>query len=96
MPDHRRVVGWSRSSPRPCMAPSRARAPLGRRGAPLRRAVSVFQGRGELRAKPPPGVRVVTGAKGLFGPYRTTGGWWVARAVPRAPGCSALPQRASH
>jgi hypothetical protein len=32
----------------------------------MRRAASVFQGRGELRDQPPPGARVVTGPKGLF------------------------------
>ncbi|CAG7597364.1 hypothetical protein SBRY_10074 [Actinacidiphila bryophytorum] len=55
----------------------RPHLPLAREGTP--------RGRGELRAQPPPGARVVTDPKGLFGPCRTTGRWWVARAVPRAP-----------
>ncbi|CAG7607947.1 hypothetical protein SBRY_11093 [Actinacidiphila bryophytorum] len=51
------------------------------------------QGRGELRDQPPPGARVVTDPKGLFGPCRTTGRWWVARAVPRAPETLAARHR---
>jgi hypothetical protein len=59
----------------------------------MRRAASVFQGRGELRDQPPPGARVATDPKGLFGPepdHRPVGG--CARSSPRPWGA---PSRAA-
>ncbi|CAG7632857.1 hypothetical protein SBRY_20916 [Actinacidiphila bryophytorum] len=79
-----RVAAAPRGLPAPApRPPGRWRAERAVPRAPEKRSPSVTegtpQGRGERRDKPPPGARVVTGPKGLFGPCRTTGRRWVAR-----------------
>ncbi|SEF96387.1 hypothetical protein SAMN05216223_102612 [Actinacidiphila yanglinensis] len=92
-PDHRPVAGSSRSSPRPCKAPSaRKGTPRPGKGHPRGRtapsrgarncALSQHGAAGDPHAQPP-----------RRSP-RTTGRWPVARAVPRAPAKHPQPARA--